>query len=91
MAQRILLIDDDVALGGMVADYLAQAGFRVTSSETAVQTSSSTPPDFFESKKFLNVRDSFLLTVLILSCAPSARPATTLTRHEAVKSPALLY
>jgi len=35
MAQRILLIDDDVALGGMVADYLAQAGFRVTSSVTA--------------------------------------------------------
>src|SRR5919197_3187942 len=35
MAQRILLIDDDVALGGMVADYLAQAGFRVTSAATA--------------------------------------------------------
>jgi len=35
MAQRILLIDDDVALGGMVTDYLAQAGFRVTSAETA--------------------------------------------------------
>jgi DNA-binding response OmpR family regulator len=35
MAQRILLIDDDVALGGMVADYLAQAGFRVTGSATA--------------------------------------------------------
>jgi DNA-binding response OmpR family regulator len=35
MAQRILLIDDDVALGGMVADYLAPAGFRVTSTATA--------------------------------------------------------
>jgi DNA-binding response OmpR family regulator len=35
MAQRILLIDDDVTLGGMVADYLAQAGFRVTASATA--------------------------------------------------------
>jgi DNA-binding response OmpR family regulator len=35
MAQRILLIDDDVALGGMVADYLAQAGLRVTTSATA--------------------------------------------------------
>jgi DNA-binding response OmpR family regulator len=35
MAQRILLIDDDVALGGMVADYLAQAGLRVTAAATA--------------------------------------------------------
>ena len=35
MAQRILLIDDDVTLGGMVADYLAPAGFRVTSTATA--------------------------------------------------------
>jgi two-component system phosphate regulon response regulator OmpR len=35
MAQRILLIDDDVALGGMVADYLAQAGYRVTTAATA--------------------------------------------------------
>src|SRR5215510_2665143 len=35
MTQRILLIDDDVRLSGMVADYLAQAGFRVTPSATA--------------------------------------------------------
>jgi DNA-binding response OmpR family regulator len=35
MAQRILLIDDDVTLGGMVADYLAQAGFRVIATATA--------------------------------------------------------
>jgi DNA-binding response OmpR family regulator len=35
MAQRILLIDDDVSLGGMVADYLAAAGFKVTNAPTA--------------------------------------------------------
>src|SRR5262249_43396922 len=35
MAQRILLIDDDTSLGGMVADYLAGAGFRVTNAATA--------------------------------------------------------
>jgi DNA-binding response OmpR family regulator len=35
MTQRILLIDDDVTLGGMVADYLAEAGFRVTTTPTA--------------------------------------------------------
>src|SRR2546422_11417102 len=35
MTQRILLIDDDVSLGGMVADYLAGAGFRVTTAATA--------------------------------------------------------
>src|SRR5215471_13170757 len=35
MAQRILLIDDDERLGGMVADYLVQAGFRVSSAATA--------------------------------------------------------
>ena len=35
MAQRILLIDDDVSLGGMVADYLAGSGFRVTTAATA--------------------------------------------------------
>jgi DNA-binding response OmpR family regulator len=35
MTQRILLIDDDLSLGGMVADYLAGAGFRVTNAPTA--------------------------------------------------------
>jgi DNA-binding response OmpR family regulator len=35
MAQRILFIDDDVSLGGMVADYLAAAGFKVTNAPTA--------------------------------------------------------
>jgi two-component system phosphate regulon response regulator OmpR len=35
MTQRILFIDDDVSLGGMVADYLAAAGFRVTNAATA--------------------------------------------------------
>jgi DNA-binding response OmpR family regulator len=35
MAQRILFIDDDERLGGMVADYLAQAGFRVATAATA--------------------------------------------------------
>jgi len=35
MSQRILLIDDDVSLGGMVADYLAASGFRVATAATA--------------------------------------------------------
>jgi DNA-binding response OmpR family regulator len=35
MAGRILLIDDDVRLGGMVSDYLAGAGFHVTGAVTA--------------------------------------------------------
>ena len=35
MAQRILFIDDDVSLGGMVADYLAAAGFKVINAPTA--------------------------------------------------------
>ena len=35
MPQRILLIDDDVSLGQMVADYLAGAGFRVATAPTA--------------------------------------------------------
>ena len=30
MAQRILLIEDDVRLAGMVAEYLGEAGYRVT-------------------------------------------------------------
>lgn len=30
MPQRILLIDDDARLAGMVSDYLGEAGFRVT-------------------------------------------------------------
>jgi DNA-binding response OmpR family regulator len=34
MPQRILLIDDDVSLGQMVADYLAGAGFRVAAAPT---------------------------------------------------------
>jgi DNA-binding response OmpR family regulator len=35
MAARILVIDDDERLAGMVADYLGAAGFRVTASATA--------------------------------------------------------
>jgi DNA-binding response OmpR family regulator len=35
MAARILVIDDDERLAGMVADYLGAAGFRVTTSATA--------------------------------------------------------
>jgi len=35
MVQRIFLIDDDASLGGMVADYLADAGYRVASATTA--------------------------------------------------------
>ena len=30
MAERILMIDDDNRLAGMVSDYLGGAGFRVT-------------------------------------------------------------
>ncbi|MFO1082175.1 MAG: response regulator [Reyranellaceae bacterium] len=35
MAERILMIDDDERLAGMVADYLGGAGFRVTTAATA--------------------------------------------------------
>jgi two-component system phosphate regulon response regulator OmpR len=30
MAERILMIDDDARLAGMVSDYLGGAGFRLT-------------------------------------------------------------
>jgi DNA-binding response OmpR family regulator len=35
MPDRILMIEDDARLGGMVRDYLAEAGFRVSVRETA--------------------------------------------------------
>ncbi|WP_421995104.1 response regulator [Reyranella sp.] len=35
MAERILMIDDDVRLAGMVSDYLGGAGFRLTTAATA--------------------------------------------------------
>ena len=35
MTARILLVDDDVRLGGMVSDYLAGAGFHVIAATTA--------------------------------------------------------
>ncbi|HEY4775568.1 MAG TPA: response regulator [Xanthobacteraceae bacterium] len=35
MTARILIIDDDKRLAGMVADYLGEAGFRVSASATA--------------------------------------------------------
>jgi DNA-binding response OmpR family regulator len=35
MSARILIIDDDARLAGMVSDYLGEAGFRVTTSGTA--------------------------------------------------------
>jgi DNA-binding response OmpR family regulator len=35
MAERILMIDDDVRLATMVSDYLGGAGFRVTAAATA--------------------------------------------------------
>jgi DNA-binding response OmpR family regulator len=34
MAERILMIDDDDRLAGMVSDYLGGAGFRVTVANT---------------------------------------------------------
>ena len=35
MAERILMIDDDARLAGMVSDYLGGAGFRLTTVGTA--------------------------------------------------------
>jgi DNA-binding response OmpR family regulator len=35
MTARVLIIDDDKRLAGMVADYLGEAGFRVSASATA--------------------------------------------------------
>ena len=35
MAERILMIDDDARLAGMVGDYLGGAGFRLTVAGTA--------------------------------------------------------
>ncbi len=35
MAERILMIDDDDRLAGMVSDYLGGAGFRLTLAGTA--------------------------------------------------------
>jgi DNA-binding response OmpR family regulator len=35
MAERVLMIDDDVRLAGMVSDYLGGAGFRLTVAGTA--------------------------------------------------------
>src|SRR5690349_6547436 len=35
MAERILMIDDDARLAGMVSDYLGGAGFRLTVAGTA--------------------------------------------------------
>src|SRR5215470_13264477 len=35
MAERVLMIDDDSRLAGMVSDYLGGAGFRVTIAGTA--------------------------------------------------------
>ncbi len=37
MSGRILMIDDDARLAGMVSDYLGEAGFRVTASGTAAE------------------------------------------------------
>jgi DNA-binding response OmpR family regulator len=37
MSTRILIIDDDTRLAGMVSDYLGEAGFRVTASATAFE------------------------------------------------------
>jgi DNA-binding response OmpR family regulator len=37
MSGRVLMIDDDARLAGMVADYLGKAGFRVAASGTAAE------------------------------------------------------
>ena len=37
MAERILMIDDDNRLAGMVSDYLGGAGFRVTIAGTGAR------------------------------------------------------
>lgn len=48
MAQRILMIEDDERLAGMVGDYLRQAGFRFThagDAATGLSSLQSEPPD----------------------------------------------
>jgi DNA-binding response OmpR family regulator len=37
MSHRILLIEDDARLAGMVADYLGEAGFRVTAAPSGIE------------------------------------------------------
>ena len=44
MADRILMIDDDDRLAGMVSDYLGGAGFRLTTAGTAVSYTHLTLP-----------------------------------------------
>ena len=47
MAQRILLVEDDARLAAMVADYLGEAGFRVTVAEDgAAATRQTATADF---------------------------------------------
>jgi two-component system phosphate regulon response regulator OmpR len=48
MAERVLIIDDDVRLSAMLADYLAQEGLvvsRVNDGESGLQALSREPPD----------------------------------------------
>jgi DNA-binding response OmpR family regulator len=47
MAQRILLVEDDARLAAMVADYLGEAGFRVTvAADGAAATRQAATADF---------------------------------------------
>jgi DNA-binding response OmpR family regulator len=47
MAQRILLVEDDARLAAMVADYLGEAGFRVTvAADGAAATRQTATADF---------------------------------------------
>src|SRR3984957_5723517 len=48
MAERILMIDDDNRLAGMVSDYLGGAGFRVTIANTGREGGAMLKSDAFD-------------------------------------------
>ncbi|MGZ5912956.1 MAG: response regulator, partial [Reyranella sp.] len=48
MAERILMIDDDNRLAGMVSDYLGGAGFRVTIANTGREGEAMLKRDAFD-------------------------------------------
>jgi DNA-binding response OmpR family regulator len=48
MAHRILLIEDDARLAGMVADYLGEAGFRMSSTPSGAEAGQLLKRDSFD-------------------------------------------
>lgn len=91
MSFRVLLVEDDARLAAMVADYLGEAGFRVSIAPTGNQAESELRRETFDAVILdLMLPDADGLDLCRRIRARSALPLMMLTARAAIRSTAWL-